>query len=153
VPHIQKWHHQYLTTGCIERHVLVCTERLSKEYSINKGVVFPGELYTTPGNEGSPHTRQGPPLSVTDLPSPIANCLSVSPLRPCVIFLRSFLQSSIVFGRSSKRVVFLRAFRGLSHERVHGGKDWGINGSVGPITLVYLCHSLITSSGVPFVDV
>jgi len=30
-----------------------------------------------------------------------------------------------VFGRSSKRVVFLRGFGGLSHERVHGGKDWG----------------------------
>jgi len=49
----------------------------------------------------------------------------VSFLRPCVIVLRSFLQSSIVFGRSSKRVAFLRGVGGLSHERVHGGKDLG----------------------------
>jgi len=62
----------------------------------------------SPGNEGSPHTRQGPPLSITNLPSPIAKCLSVSLLRPCVIVLHSFLQSFIVVGRSSKRRVFLR---------------------------------------------
>jgi len=64
-----------------------------------------------------------------------------------VFFVRAhcsspFLQSSMhkVFGRSSyncsKRVVFLRGFRGLSHERVHGGKDLGSKWEcVGPVTL------------------
>jgi len=46
----------------------------------------------------------------------------------------------------------LGGFGGLSHERVHDGRTWGINGSVGPITLVQPSRSLITSSGVPFVD-
>jgi len=31
--------------GMHRAHTLVCIERLSKEYSTNKGVVFPGELY------------------------------------------------------------------------------------------------------------
>jgi len=66
----------------------------------------------SPGNEGSPHTRQGPPLSITGLPSPIAKCLSVNLLRPCVIVLRSFLQSFQVVGRSSKREVFLKGALG-----------------------------------------
>jgi len=66
----------------------------------------------SPGNEGSPHTREGPPLNITDLPSPIAKCLFVSLLRPCVIVLRSFLQSFIVFGRSSKRGVFIKGALG-----------------------------------------
>jgi len=109
VTQIQEWHHQHLTAGYIERHTLVCIERLSKKYSTNKGVVFPGELYVSPGNEGSPHTRQGPPLSITDFF-----------VRASLFFV---LQSSIVVGRSSNRVVLLRGSGGLSHERVHGGKD------------------------------
>jgi len=66
----------------------------------------------SPGNEGSPHTRQGPPLSITDLSSPIAKCLSVSLLRPCVTVLCSFLQPFIVLGRSSKKGFFLKGALG-----------------------------------------